>query len=105
LQKSLDYDFNLAMFDIGLPDIDGIDTVRTMRSLASCEYLPFILISSVYSENYFKTKGLGVGAIDFVTAPLDKDLLVEKVQVLLDLDLYRRKLEKEIELRKKAEKN
>lgn len=104
LQKILEFDINLAIIEVELPELDGYKTVRIMRKSTRTRHLPVIFISAIYSEYYYKTHGLGTGAVDFITYPFDKELLIEKAKVLLELDIFRKKLEEEIRLRKFAEK-
>jgi two-component system cell cycle response regulator CtrA len=52
-----------------LPDMEGYDVVRRMR--ASRIEVPVLILSGL-SRPQAKVKGLGVGAVDFITQPFDK---------------------------------
>ncbi len=48
-------------------------------------HLPIIFISAVYKENYHKIRGIETGAVDFITKPINPEILIGKVRVFLDL--------------------
>ncbi len=89
LKKTLENDFALALVDVQMPDMDGFETVRLMRQDEKTEHLPVIFISAIYSDDYYKIKGIETGAIDFITKPVDPKILTGKIRV--HLDLYRHK--------------
>ncbi len=89
LKKILENDFALALVDVQMPDMDGYETVRLMRQDKKSEHLTVIFNSAIYSEDYYKIKGIETGAIDFITKPVHPVILIGKVRA--HLDLYRRK--------------
>ncbi|MEA3444632.1 MAG: PAS domain S-box protein, partial [Bacteroidota bacterium] len=65
-------------------------------------HLPIIFISAIYSRNYYHQKGLGVGAVDFITKPLVPQVFLGKVKIFLDLFTQRKELEEKVEEIKKS---
>ncbi len=63
------YDYDIVVLDLMLPDMEGYDVVRRMR--ASRIEVPVLILSGL-SRPQAKVKGLGVGAVDFITQPFDK---------------------------------
>ena len=57
---------SLVLLDVRLPDVDGIEVLRTLRQDSQ---VPVILVTA-RSEEVDKLVGLGVGADDYVTKPL-----------------------------------
>ncbi len=78
LLKQKNYD--LILLDILMPDIDGFEVVRTLRSLQI--HTPIILLSGK-SEEYNKILGLGLGADDYITKPFSAALLISKSKALI----------------------
>jgi len=70
---------DLVVLDLGLPDRDGVDVVRDLRSWTS---LP-ILILSARSEETDKVAALDAGADDYLTKPFGLAELLARVRALL----------------------
>ncbi len=61
---------DLVLLDIMMPDVDGLDVVRTVRKTRSTTDLPIIMVSAKsFSEDV--TQCLELGANDYVTKPVD----------------------------------
>ena len=60
---------SLLLLDIMLPDADGLDVLRKLRSMPETKKLPIILVTAKTSE-IDKVKGLDVGADDYITQTL-----------------------------------
>ena len=104
LEKTLEHEFALALVDVQMPEMDGFETVRLMRQVKKTKYLPVIFVSAIYSDEYYKIKGIESGAVDFIAKPIVTEILIGKVSIFLDLHKQKKNLEGEIELRKKTEK-
>ena len=63
------YDYDLIILDLMLPDIDGYEVLRRLRS---ARVTTPVLILSALTEPDSKVKGLGFGADDYLTKPFDK---------------------------------
>jgi len=71
------YDYDIILLDLMLPDIDGYEVLRRLRS---ARVNTPILILSGLSELDNKIKGLGFGADDYLTKPFDKRELIARIQ-------------------------
>lgn len=61
---------DLVLLDIMMPEVDGLEVVRTVRQTRSTEELPIIMVSArSFSEDV--TQCLELGANDYVTKPVD----------------------------------
>tara|TARA_R110002096_G_scaffold123067_18_gene266411 strand:+ start:448 stop:1179 length:732 start_codon:yes stop_codon:yes gene_type:complete len=74
------YDYDLIILDILLPDIDGYEVLRRLRS-AKVE-TPTLILSGL-SEPDSKVKGFGIGADDYLTKPFDRRELVARVHAII----------------------
>ena len=70
---------DMAIIDLGLPDIDGIEVVRRIRQWSP---MP-ILILSARSQERSKVEALDAGADDYVTKPFGVGELLARVRVAL----------------------
>ena len=74
------YDYDIVVLDLGLPDMDGYEVLRQLRS-AKVE-TPVLILSGA-SETEDKVKGLGIGADDYMTKPFQSDELVARIQAIV----------------------
>jgi two-component system, cell cycle response regulator CtrA len=74
------YDYDIIILDLMLPDIDGYEVLRRLRS---ARVVTPILILSGLSELDHKIKGLGFGADDYLTKPFDKRELIARIQAIV----------------------
>ena len=74
------YDYDIIILDLMLPDIDGYEVLRRLRS---ARVRTPILILSGLSEPDKKVRGLGFGADDYLTKPFDKGELVARIQAIV----------------------
>lgn len=70
-------DPDLVVLDLGLPDIDGLDLLRTMR--ARNERVPIVVLSSRGDESS-KVQALDLGADDYVTKPFGMEELLARMR-------------------------
>ena len=69
----------LAIFDIKMPRMDGMELLRRLRQRSD---LPVIFLTSK-DEEIDELFGLKMGADDFITKPFSQRLLVERVKAIL----------------------
>src|SRR6476659_7264776 len=74
------YDYDIILLDLMLPDIDGYEVLRRLRS--SRVNTPILILSGL-SELDSKIKGLGFGADDYLTKPFDKRELIARIQAIV----------------------
>ncbi|AGL17431.1 response regulator [Actinoplanes sp. N902-109] len=70
---------DLALVDLGLPDMDGVDVVRGLRGWTS---IPIIILSA-RDDQAGKVQALDAGADDYVTKPFGLDELLARIRAAL----------------------
>lgn len=70
---------NLIILDINLPDIDGYEVCKQLRSNLRTSHIPIIFLT-VRDERSDKLAGLELGADDYIVKPFDLDELRLKVR-------------------------
>ena len=73
---------DLVLLDIMLPDMDGLEIVKKLRSRPDTVRVPIILVTAKTSE-LDKVKGLDIGADDYLTKPFGVMELISRVKALL----------------------
>jgi len=71
---------DLVILDLGLPDIDGLDVIRTLRENGNA--VPILVLSSRSDENG-KVDALDLGADDYVTKPFGTAELFARIRAAL----------------------
>src|SRR5580698_3035323 len=74
---------DLIVLDINLPDIDGLEVCRKLRSRSDAAYLPIVHLSATFITSVDKEQGLSAGADSYLTHPADPAVLVATVRALL----------------------
>lgn len=80
-QEALDYfqtikDISLILMDINMPVMDGLDAIIEIRKLD--EEIP-IIVQTAYALKSIKEKALKAGCSDFISKPINSQLLINKI--------------------------
>jgi sigma-B regulation protein RsbU (phosphoserine phosphatase) len=82
LDKILSNKYDLVMLDIMMPDIDGIEVLKRVREFYSKSELP-IIMATAKDEGADLAEALSLGANDYVTKPLDFQVVRARVENVL----------------------
>lgn len=100
---------DLILLDVLMPGIDGFETCRRLKANQLTQDIPVIFMTAL-SETVDKVKGLNLGAVDYITKPLQHEEVLARVSIHLRLRCLTKKLidqnvrlEQEIYERKQAE--
>ena len=83
LRMAKDENPDLLILDVMLPGLDGFEICNQLRQDPLTANLPIIMLSAKGQE-VDKTTGLKVGASEYLTKPVDRALLLEKITSLLN---------------------
>src|SRR3954454_12114627 len=73
---------DLVLLDVMMPNIDGIEVCRRLKSDAALSFLPVILVTARV-ETKDVVAGLDAGADEYLTKPIDQPALVARVKSVL----------------------
>jgi two-component system, cell cycle response regulator DivK len=73
---------DLILMDMSLPVMDGWEATRKIRADETLQQIPIIGLSA-HAMNGDRERALEAGCTDYLTKPLDEDLLVSTLQTLL----------------------
>ena len=85
-------DIGLVMLDVQMPDIDGFEVARILKSNAKTKELPIIFVTALSKEQHHVIRGFAEGAVDYLQKPLDMEVTQAKVKVFETLYQYQRAL-------------
>lgn len=102
LEKAKDLP-DLIVLDIKLPDIDGFEVCRQIKSDPITSQIIVLFASGAYLESQFKVKGLEGGAEGYLTLPVEPPVLLATVRSLLRLKQAEKELRESHEKMKQLE--
>ena len=73
---------DLILLDVMMPEMDGIEVCQRLQAGKETKAIPVIFITARTSKEG-KIEGLGVGAVDYITQPIDLDETLARVQTQL----------------------
>ncbi len=100
---------DLILLDVMMPGIDGYETCRRLKANDATKDIPVIFMTAL-AETVDKVKGFGVGAVDYVTKPIQAEEVLARVRSHLAVQNLQKQLhqqnlqlQQEIRDRQKAE--
>ncbi|HOW89540.1 MAG TPA: response regulator [Elusimicrobiales bacterium] len=75
---------SLIILDVQLPDMHGVEFLRTIRAASRLQDVPVIFISAKYTEPADRSEAILAGGGSFFSKPVDIDELWAEVKYLLD---------------------
>jgi signal transduction histidine kinase len=112
LLKILKRNYALIIMDVQMPGMDGFEVAEALAGSNRTKDIPVIFLSAINKEKKYISKGYESGGVDYITKPVDPELLILKVKTFLklyqqqnELRDFRDLLAKEIEIRKDAQEN
>lgn len=94
LQFLLKNKYGLIILDVQMPEMGGFEVAELIKGNSKTKDIPLIFLSANAIHKEFFNKGYEVGALDYLTKPVDIDLLLLKVKNFLFLHHSLRLLEK-----------
>ena len=73
---------DLVLLDVGLPDIDGFELCKALRSDVKTKNYPIIMLTARIEDND-RIEGLKLGADDYITKPYNAEELILRIKNLL----------------------
>lgn len=82
----------LILLDIEMPEIDGYEAIKVLKSKSETRDIPVIFLTG-HAELDDEVKGLTLGAIDYISKPIQPVLLIKRIEVHLLVEKQRKILE------------
>ncbi len=85
LGQVLRYDFAVILLDVLMPEMDGFETARIIRSRSKSRYTPIVFLTAYETNAIAIHEAYELGAVDFLVKPLVPVILRAKVTVFVEL--------------------
>lgn len=102
---------DLILLDVLMPELDGFEVCRYLKSQQDTKHIPIIFMTAL-SETVDKVHGFKLGAVDYITKPLQREEVLVRIHAQIDFHGLQHKLTQqnnflktEIEHRKQIEQS
>jgi K+-sensing histidine kinase KdpD/AmiR/NasT family two-component response regulator len=89
LSLALRENFAVALIDISMPGMDGLEVAIHMKELERCRDVPIIFITAFGDDPEEIHRAYSAGGADYLVKPLDTEIVRKKVAVFVDLSRRR----------------
>jgi PAS domain S-box-containing protein len=87
-------DVAVVLMDVSMPEMDGFETARMIREHPRFQRTAIIFISAIHLTDLDRVKGYERGAVDYISVPVNPELLRAKVTVFANLHRAGQQLER-----------
>lgn len=93
----MENDVDLILSDIQMPDIDGFQFAEYIKSIKKTKDIPIIFITGIYDKDIYQKKGYDLGAIEYISKPIDDNLFISKLKIYIELFNESKKTKKSLD--------
>lgn len=83
LEAAAKYQPDLIILDVMMPEMDGYEVLRRLKQDTLTENIPVVFLTAKYRDIDRVVKGLELGAIDYITKPVEEDELLARIKSAL----------------------
>ena len=95
----------LALLDIRMPEMDGVELARRIQAERKGEIIPIIFITGQSNDEILVDECYKYGAVDYMLKPFSTRILLSKVKIFLELFQQKQQIiEQNLKLKSAAEK-
>ena len=87
---------DLVLLDVHMPGMNGFEVLERMQANSVYREIPVIFLTAD-ADRDTEVKGFLAGALDFITKPFVADIMLQRVNRILELDRLQKKLQQEVD--------
>jgi diguanylate cyclase (GGDEF)-like protein/PAS domain S-box-containing protein len=80
---------DLILLDIMMPEMDGFETCRRLKANPALKDIPVVFVSAL-TEIESESTGLALGAVDYITKPINVEIARQRIRNLIERDSLRK---------------
>jgi len=92
LKVTKNVDLSLAILDVQMPTMNGYELAVLLNENRSDQKVPIIFLTAGFPNNARIEEGYEAGAVDYIVKPLNKTILISKINVFLELYWQKQRL-------------
>ncbi|HEY9010703.1 MAG TPA: response regulator [Devosia sp.] len=81
----LESDFAAIVLDVQMPTTNGIELANLIKQRKRTQHIPIIFLTAYLQEDKDVLEGYSMGAVDYLTKPINPQILKSKIGVFVDL--------------------
>ena len=81
----LNHEFAAIVLDIRMPGMDGIELAKLIKGRRKTRHIPILFLTAHLMDEDDVLRGYEVGAVDYLTKPLNPEVLRAKINIFADL--------------------
>jgi PAS domain S-box-containing protein len=105
LELIKDKELALAILDVQMPEMNGYTLALKINEYSAGGIVPIIFLTAVYQDQVEILKGYESGAVDYIFKPINRKILLSKINVFLELYNQKKNIPEDLSLLKEFEEN
>ena len=101
LKIAFSEDISLIILDIQMPIMDGFEVATFLKSNKKTKEIPIIFLTAAFKEEEFQKRGFHIGAIDYLTKPINNAQFINKLSLYIEIFTKNRQLQELNNINKK----
>ncbi len=97
LRHLLSQDFAVILLDVHMPMMDGFEVASIIKQRDRSRYTPIIFLTADDADVGPIYRAYSVGAVDYLTKPIDRDVVRAKVAIFVDLHMKGERIKQQAE--------
>ena len=89
----------VVLLDVMMPGTDGLETARLIRQRSASDHVPIIFVTALDADRRRITLGYQSGAVDYLTKPVEPEVMRGKVRAFVEL--HRRRTDEALRQRRR----
>jgi len=84
------YEIDLILSDVQMPEINGFELIEYLGNIEQTKDIPVMLITGICDDERFVKQAYNTGAIEYISKPIDDNLLYSKLRVFLKIFMQKK---------------
>lgn len=80
LRLTTERNFHLVLLDVQMPQMNGYETAEILKMTDRTRDIPIVFLTAVFKSDEFVSRGYAIGAVDYLTKPIDDNILLNRVR-------------------------
>jgi len=80
LRLTTERNFHLILLDVQMPQMSGYEVAEILKMTDRTRDIPIVFLTAVFKTEEFVSRGYALGAVDYLTKPIDDNILLNRVR-------------------------